>query len=260
MADSPRIEELRRRVQSDPASIAFAALAEEYRRSGRFEEAIETCIAGLHRHPSYLSAHVTLGRSLLEVGRYEEAQDELEHVLKLAPENLAAIRGLAEIHHRRGDEVDSRAKPPAASSARPAAPVSAPEPPPMNALDALFDTHKIVSGIPGPAPAMDHFDPSGVPETGPTAAPASEATMHFDSEASGDFELALSDPAPGRSEQTMHEAISDFTPEAAEPEGRPIEARLESVTIVSDAPALSGLEEFLSAILRARANRTSGAR
>ena len=45
MADSPRIEELKRRVQSDPASIAFAALAEEYRRAGRFEEAIETCRA-----------------------------------------------------------------------------------------------------------------------------------------------------------------------------------------------------------------------
>ena len=104
MAESPRIEELRRRVQSDPASIAFAALAEEYRRAGRFEEAIATCATGLQRHPSYLSAHVTRGRALLEVGRYEEAQQELEHVLKLAPENLAAIRGLAEIHHRRGDD------------------------------------------------------------------------------------------------------------------------------------------------------------
>ena len=104
MGDSPRIEELKRRVQSDPASIAFAALAEEYRRAGRFEEAIAACISGLQRHPSYLSAHVTLGRSLLEVGRYEESQEELEHVLKLAPENLAAIRGLAEIHHRRGDD------------------------------------------------------------------------------------------------------------------------------------------------------------
>ena len=102
--DNPRLLELRRRVQSDPASIAFAALAEEFRRAGRFEEAIATCITGLQRHPSYLSAHVTLGRSLLEVGRYEEAQEELEHVLKLAPENLASIRGLAEIHHRRGDD------------------------------------------------------------------------------------------------------------------------------------------------------------
>jgi tetratricopeptide (TPR) repeat protein len=104
MADTPRIEELKRRVQSDPASIAFAALAEEFRRAGRFEEAIATCTAGLVRHPSYLSAHVTLGRSLIEVSRFEDAREELEHVLRLAPENLAAIRGLAEIHHRRGDQ------------------------------------------------------------------------------------------------------------------------------------------------------------
>ena len=107
MADSPRIEELRRRVQLDPASIAFAALAEEYRRAGRYEEAIATCSAGLQRHPAYLSAHVTLGRSLLEVGQYDEAREELAHVLRLAPENLAAIRGLAEIQHRRGELPES---------------------------------------------------------------------------------------------------------------------------------------------------------
>jgi tetratricopeptide (TPR) repeat protein len=103
MAESSRIDELRRRVQLDPASIAFAALAEEYRRAGQFEDAIATCEAGLQRHPAYLSARVTLGRSLLETGRYDEARTELEHVLKAAPENLAAIRGLAEIHHRTGE-------------------------------------------------------------------------------------------------------------------------------------------------------------
>ena len=103
MAESPRIEELKRRVQVDPASIAFAALAEEYRRASRFEEAIVTCQSGLQRHPAYLSARVTLGRALLELGRFDEARQELEHVLRAAPENLAAIRGLAEIHHRRGE-------------------------------------------------------------------------------------------------------------------------------------------------------------
>jgi tetratricopeptide (TPR) repeat protein len=103
MADNPRIEELKRRVQVDPASIAFAALAEEYRRAGRYEEAITTCRAGLQRHPAYLSAHVTLGRALLELGNFDEARQELEHVLRQAPENLAAIRGLAEIHDRRGE-------------------------------------------------------------------------------------------------------------------------------------------------------------
>ena len=103
MPESPRIEELKRRVQVDPASIAFAALAEEYRRAGRFEEAIATCQAGLQRHPAYLSARVTLGRALLELKRFDEAREELTHVLRSAPENLAAIRGLAEIHHRRGE-------------------------------------------------------------------------------------------------------------------------------------------------------------
>ena len=103
MGENSRINDLRRRVQADPASITFAALAEEYRRLGKFHEAIETCTDGLKRHPSYLSAHVTLGRALLEVGRFDEAEQELQLVLKSAPENLAAIRGLAEIHHRRGD-------------------------------------------------------------------------------------------------------------------------------------------------------------
>jgi tetratricopeptide (TPR) repeat protein len=89
-------------VQNDPASIAFAQLAEEYRRAGSYEEAIATCRAGLLIHPGYLSARVTLGRSLLETNDLEAAQVELDQVLRSAPENLAAIRGLAEIHHRRG--------------------------------------------------------------------------------------------------------------------------------------------------------------
>jgi tetratricopeptide (TPR) repeat protein len=103
MNDSPRLDELKRRVQRDPASISFAALAEEYRRLGRFDEAIATCRAGLQRHPAYVSARVTLGRALLEMGDYDSAAVELEQVLQVAPENLAAIRALAEIHRRRGE-------------------------------------------------------------------------------------------------------------------------------------------------------------
>ena len=96
MADSPRIEELKRRVQSDPASIAFAALAEEYRRAERFEEAIETCTAGLIRHPILSSAHVTLGRALTRSPTGRDARTSSD-TSEACPENLAAIRGLAEI-------------------------------------------------------------------------------------------------------------------------------------------------------------------
>ena len=103
MADNPRIEELRRRVQKDPASIAFAQLAEEYRRAGSNEEAIAICRTGLETHPGYLSARVTLGRALIEVSDLDAAEVELGLVLQQAPENLSAVRGLAEIYHRRGD-------------------------------------------------------------------------------------------------------------------------------------------------------------
>src|SRR3954451_14887279 len=102
MADSQRIEDLRRRVQKDPASIAFAQLAEECRRAGNHQEAVDVCRACLELHPGYLSARVTLGRALIELNDLDVALAELEHVLKSAPENLAAIRVVAEIHHRRG--------------------------------------------------------------------------------------------------------------------------------------------------------------
>jgi tetratricopeptide (TPR) repeat protein len=102
MAENPRIEDLRRRVRKDPASIAFAQLAEEYRRAGQYQESVEACRTGLGIHPGYLSARVTLGRALIEIGQLDEALPELELVLKSAPENLAAIRGIADIHHRQG--------------------------------------------------------------------------------------------------------------------------------------------------------------
>ena len=103
MADNQRMDDLRRRVQRDPASIAFAQLAEECRRAGMFAEAVDSCRAGLAIHPNYLSARVTLGRSLLDLDLLDEAQTELDIVAANAPENLAAIRGLADIHYRRGD-------------------------------------------------------------------------------------------------------------------------------------------------------------
>jgi len=167
MAENPRIEELRRRVQADPASIAFAALAEEFRRLGRYGEAVETCQAGLQRHPAYLSARVTLGRALIETGDYAGAREQFETVLQSAPENIAAIRGLAQINERLGHSTEmdphlaqlmrehmaamppptqasSAVERPAASRAEPAfrAPVPEPEVPidlPLSTLTAFPD-------------------------------------------------------------------------------------------------------------------------
>jgi predicted Zn-dependent protease len=113
VADSPRIEELRRRIQKDPASIAFAQLAEEHRRAGQLDEAVRVCRAGLAQHPAYLSARITLGRALLEMGRYDEAASEFEYVLKAAPDNLTAVRELADIQQRKRASARSQQAAPA---------------------------------------------------------------------------------------------------------------------------------------------------
>lgn len=96
-ADHTRIDELRRRVQQDPASIAFAQLAEEHRRCGELDQSVQVCRAGLAHHPGYVSAHVTLGRALMALGQHEEARAELEYVLRAAPDNLLALRSLEEL-------------------------------------------------------------------------------------------------------------------------------------------------------------------
>ena len=59
------------------------------------------CRAGLAQHPAYLSARITLGRALLEMGRYDEAASEFDYVLKAAPDNLTAVRELADIEQRK---------------------------------------------------------------------------------------------------------------------------------------------------------------
>ena len=185
MADSPRIEELKRRVHSDPASIAFAALAEEYRRAGRFDEAIETCTTGLVRHPSYLSAHVTLGRALIEVGRLQDAREELEYVLKLAPENLAAIRGLAEIHHRIGEEGDAVIEPPAPPA----------EPAPAIAVADIRETpRERPSAIPFKAQTEEKPQPVAYPS--PPATPVVAASIVPSVEMPAPSEPHVSYPGP----------------------------------------------------------------
>lgn len=101
-ADNPRIDDLRRRLDKEPASIAFAQLAEEYRRAGDVQECVRVCRAGLAQHPGYLSARLTLGRALMELGRLDEAQTEFAQVLQGAPDNLVGLKSMADLRQRRG--------------------------------------------------------------------------------------------------------------------------------------------------------------
>lgn len=72
--------------------------AEPLRRAGNPAAAVDMCRDALIRFPGHLSARVTLGWALLDLGKLREAQHEFETVRRRAPDNLAAIRGLAKLH------------------------------------------------------------------------------------------------------------------------------------------------------------------
>jgi tetratricopeptide (TPR) repeat protein len=145
VADHSRIDDLKRRVQKDPASIAFAQLAEEHRRAGQYEEAVQVATAGLAHHPAYLSARVTLGRALLELGRLDEAAAEFEYVVRSAPDNLTAVRQLADIHQRRRQSSnESKSRQPDAP-----VPVSRLDTPPV--IETTSGATQLVTGTPAMA-------------------------------------------------------------------------------------------------------------
>ena len=215
MPENPRIEELRRRVQADPASIAFAALAEEFRRMGRYDDAIKTCRTGLVRHPSYLSARVTLGRALLETGDFDAARQELETVLRSAPENIAATKGLADIAERRGQSAGMAPEISAiAEKAQERAP-DRPQPSPK----------------PSPKPSAPHHAPM---LDLPLAAPPLSAG-HAD-EAFDIFEAALQRTLSGAGQPAAASAAASAAPEPA-PKAEPPAAVVEVATAAVEAPA-----------------------
>jgi tetratricopeptide (TPR) repeat protein len=103
VAENPRIEELRRRLDKEPGSRLFAQLAEELRKEGELGEAIRVSRTGLSLHPNYPSARMTLGRALLDSGDLPAARAEFEAVLRGAPDNILASRFLAECLEAMGD-------------------------------------------------------------------------------------------------------------------------------------------------------------
>ena len=61
-----RIRDLERRLDLDSGSRLFVSLAEEYRKVGRFKDALSALQKGLLAHPGYIAAQVALGRVYVE--------------------------------------------------------------------------------------------------------------------------------------------------------------------------------------------------
>ena len=102
MANSALIEDLRKQFAENPRRV-FARLANEYRKSGDLDVAIEICRAHVPLQPTYISGYIVLGQALFERGQPEEARSTFETALTLDPENLIALRQLGDIARASGD-------------------------------------------------------------------------------------------------------------------------------------------------------------
>lgn len=76
----------------------FARLADLYRQDGRFDEAISVCREGLEEFPDYGSGHMVLALTYQERGETEKALIEFHSALKSEPDNLLALKSIADIH------------------------------------------------------------------------------------------------------------------------------------------------------------------
>ncbi len=228
-AQEARIADLRRRWEMDRSSRVFLQLAEEYRRQGKFRDALEVLEGGLREHPSYLSARVALGRTRLEMGQAEGASAVLSEVVAQDPTHMVANKLLVDARLRCGDAAGARERLDlyrllndgdpeieafeerlaALSSERSPAPVPAAptlaEPPSALAPPSLADE-------PGASPAWAPAPPAPAPperpdllEPSPTPPPPASAEEPLDrTEPASDFAptepvAAASVPSPGPS-------------------------------------------------------------
>src|SRR4051812_48458929 len=107
MVSSPRIDELKKKFDENPRRY-FAPLANEYRKAGDLEQAIQLCRAYLPQQPGHMSGHIVFGQALFESGQFDESKGVFETALGLDPENLIALRHLGDIALQAGDASSAR--------------------------------------------------------------------------------------------------------------------------------------------------------
>jgi tetratricopeptide (TPR) repeat protein len=90
------------RLARDPTSLAFAPLADAYRKAGRARDAIRVCREGLDRFPHYTTARLILAKALLEDGDPDGALSEVRAILEASPHEAQAHRLAGDLYRRAG--------------------------------------------------------------------------------------------------------------------------------------------------------------
>jgi len=80
----------------DPEGRGFVCLADAFRRTGDFAEALRLLRDGLRRHPDLSSGFVVRGWVYADQGDASDAEDAFRAAVALDTENVAALRGLAD--------------------------------------------------------------------------------------------------------------------------------------------------------------------
>ena len=94
------------RLARNPSSLAFAQLADLYRKAGRPRDAVAVCREGLVRYPQYATARLILAKALMAADDLGPAITEVQAILDANAKDVQAHRLAAELHRRLG-EVDA---------------------------------------------------------------------------------------------------------------------------------------------------------
>jgi predicted regulator of Ras-like GTPase activity (Roadblock/LC7/MglB family) len=91
----------------DPASLVFLPLGETLRRQGQLDLALKIAMRGLERHSHNSDAHDLLARIAVDRGELQRAFDEWDMVLRLTPEHVGALKGMAFVRFQQGSSADA---------------------------------------------------------------------------------------------------------------------------------------------------------
>jgi tetratricopeptide (TPR) repeat protein len=275
-ATTPKLEELRFKLKTDPKSRLFYQLAEELRKAGHYDESEQTLRSGLLVYPTYLAAWVSLGRTLREQKNDAGAVDALNKALQLDPGNVVAARILADAYLALGDKVEAIKKyklvhallpsdeelrvtiehlerdlhVPAAEESSPFGD-SAPEEIPAAAESFTAETaapaeiaETVEAYIPTMEPAAteagEPLASSPFEEESPfdrTLPPFADAARSFDERARTDEETADVEPmSVAHDESPFEEPVSTFTSDAFDVE-TPAGMHIEAMPVVAEVPS-----------------------
>ncbi len=113
---SDEIRRLSDELARDPSSLVFLQLGEALRKAGQLPLAMRVATRGLERHAHNADAHDLLARIGVDRGELEQAFDEWDMVLRLAPHHVGAQKGMGYVLYKQGKLEEAEAHLSAAAS------------------------------------------------------------------------------------------------------------------------------------------------